>query len=172
MRPSTILIVALALIANYYTTTFAIWLGHWYSHRPRSILHGFHVGGHHALYRDSAHSLSTRFLAGVGRNNSVVALAPALVVQQALQFFMLPLWLFAVCLAGTGALMAAFAHLHEQFHIAGSWLERFRWFHRTRANHLVHHDVEVNFMVADHTWDRALGTFVSAHRRGRGAVAS
>jgi len=33
MSLSTILIAALANIANYYATTFAIWLGHRYSHR-------------------------------------------------------------------------------------------------------------------------------------------
>jgi sterol desaturase/sphingolipid hydroxylase (fatty acid hydroxylase superfamily) len=50
-------------------------------------------------------------------------------------------------------------YCHLQFHVSASPLKRFAWFCRARSIHAAHHDDDVNFMVADHFWDRVFGTY-------------
>ena len=149
-----LLIASGALVANYYATTFSIWFGHWFSHRAGSPLRCFHVGGHHVFYPCSRRSLSERFIYGSGRQDSIYALIPWLILQQVIQFLLLPLWLFCVCFLGTVAVVVLMNHLHTHYHLRGSTLVRYRWFRRARAYHFAHHDADVNFAVVDPFWDR------------------
>jgi sterol desaturase/sphingolipid hydroxylase (fatty acid hydroxylase superfamily) len=36
---------------------------------------------------------------------------------------------------------------------------RFKWFLKARRLHEYHHDLDINFMVADHFWDKCLRTY-------------
>lgn len=59
-------------------------------------------------------------------------------------------------------LSSFFAHyyLDYQYHVAGSWLDRFAWFGRRQQLHFIHHrQGDCNFAVIDFFWDRLLGTY-------------
>jgi sterol desaturase/sphingolipid hydroxylase (fatty acid hydroxylase superfamily) len=161
----TLLKLFAVLVAGYYVTTLAIWAGHWFSHQYYSPPREFHVGGHHALYPHSASSLSARFLYGTGRNDSLFALLPPLLVLGALIAVCTSGWIRWTLLAEAGAVSAASSWMHAQFHIGPTVLRRYRWFQKARQQHWLHHDQDVNFMVADLFWDRVFGTYGPATER-------
>lgn len=167
-----ILLVAGLLTANYYATTFAIWLGHWSSHSRYSPLRDFHMGGHHALYPDSNTCLSRTFLYGTGRHDSLFALLPLLIAQVAALGLVTPAWLRGVLWLETVAVAAAVIWLHSQFHKDRATLDRFAWFNGARRVHFAHHDRDVNFMIGDPFWDRLLGTHEWPNPAGRAEPAS
>ena len=146
-------------IGTYGATTLAIWFGHWLPHRPQSWLREFHMGGHHALYADSAHSRGAFFVYGSGKHSSLVPMAPWVAVVAGAHWFFYPPALALGCMLEMSAVIAALTCAHNRFHVEGCGLERFRWFRRARAIHDLHHDADVNFMVVDHFWDRLFGTF-------------
>ena len=150
--------VVLFATANYYFTTLAIWVGHWFSHLSYSPTHEFHVGGHHALYPHSRGSLSERFLYGTGSHDSLFALLPALVLQGLVIGFCTHGWLRWLLEAEAVAISFASSWLHAQFHIGGTFLRRYEWFRKARREHWVHHDEDMNFMVGDLFWDRVFQT--------------
>jgi hypothetical protein len=151
-------------IANYYVTTFSVWFGHWLAHTRRSPTRRFHVDGHHAIYPSArqARRVPGAYRGGKGGTNSAWALLPWLTMQAIIEAFALPAWAFAVCSVEMTLLLMGINHVHEQFHVEGSWLERFRWFVRARELHDLHHDRPFNLMVADHLWDKVFGTFDGA----------
>lgn len=154
------LIIALALSSvNYYVTTFSIWFGHWFSHLNWSPFRGFHVLGHHRLYPTSRHLLSDRFRYGSGRHDSIWALVPWLLLQAIVALVALPAWLFLVCLFEIVSITIVTSYIHMQFHLRDSKLARFKRFLNARRVHALHHDLDKNFMVADHFWDRCFGTY-------------
>lgn len=155
---STCLSSAGLLICNYYLTTFSIWLGHWSSHLKRNPLAPFHFKGHHRLYPDSGSLCSLRFKYGQGKEDSTFALMPPLLVQAFLLYTVLPLPLFLGSFLEGAAIAMGIGYVHIQTHLQGSALETFRWFRRTKSAHSLHHDMPVNYMVADHFWDRVFGT--------------
>ena len=157
-------VLAISLIGSYYLTTLSLWFGHWLSHRAASPLRGFHVLGHHALYPGSARVLSRTFLYASGKHDSLYALVPWLVLQQIGLFVLLPEWLFLASLLSAIAILSMTTYCHLQFHVSASALERFAWFRRARSIHAAHHDDDVNFMVADHFWDRVFGTYAEIER--------
>lgn len=146
--------------ANYYITTFSIWFGHWFSHLKRSPLASFHVSGHHVIYLNSDNLLSEVFRYGSGRQDSSFALIPPLMLQATLQYTFLPLWVFLICLVQMVSIASAIGYIHTQIHIRGSQIERFHWFLMARHIHAFHHDIDGNYMVADHFWDKVFGTYV------------
>jgi hypothetical protein len=152
-------------IANYYVTTFSVWLGHRLAHGQSSPTRRFHVDGHHTIYPSSsqARGIAGAYHGGQGTTNSAWALLPSLLLQAVAEAFVLPCWAITLCLVEMVILLAAINHVHEQFHVEKSALERFRWFVRARAIHDVHHDLPCNLMVADHLWDKVFGTFEPPH---------
>jgi hypothetical protein len=151
---------ACLLVANYYATTFAVWFGHWSSHLRWSPFRSFHVYGHHRLYPDSAHSRTEHFRFGSGRHDSLYSLLPWLLLLLALQWIALPHWQFLGCVSETALVAAGISYVHQNFHLTRTPLVRFAWFQRARAIHETHHDDDVNFMIADHFWDRVAQTYV------------
>lgn len=150
-------------VATYAATTFSVWFGHRFSHRPGGRLSRFHLLGHHALYPDSERCLTDgRYVGGAGGTNSAFALLPWLLLQTALTWALLP-WAYGLySFAETVLLLIGINYVHEQFHRAGSSCERFGWFRAGRRVHFAHHDEAVNFMVLDHTWDRLGKTYASS----------
>ena len=154
-----IFLLTISLLGTYYLTTLTLWFGHWFSHRASSPLRGFHVLGHHVLYPDSAHVQSSAFRYASGKHDSLYALVPWLVLQQIGLFVLLPESLFSVSLLSPIAVLSLTTYCHLQFHVSESPLQRFAWFRLARSIHAAHHDDNVNFMVADHFWDRVFGTY-------------
>lgn len=130
------------------------WLGH---SAAGGALQRLHLSLHHAIYTE-ARMLSARFRSAE-TSLTPLYLVPAGVVA-ALGFWLLPV-LQALCLvSGVAASFAAHVYLHEQFHLSGSKLQRYRWFRRRRLLHAVHHrDGSRNFGLVDFYWDRLFGTF-------------
>jgi len=154
-----VLVFCMLLVAGYYGTTLAIWFGHWFSHFPWSPTHEFHVGGHHALYPDSQRSVSTRFLYGTGRHDSLFALLPPLLLEALVILWLTSSWMRWTLLLEAALLAAGVSWMHAQFHTGRARFRRQEWFQRARRIHFAHHDRDANFMVADHFWDRVWGTF-------------
>jgi sterol desaturase/sphingolipid hydroxylase (fatty acid hydroxylase superfamily) len=143
----------------YYLSTLMVWLGHYLPHRPGSRLREFHIGGHHTHYPDSQHMRGRRFVYGSGRHDSLVPQLPWLFSLGLLLWWTLP-GAYGGWAALEVALIAGLnSYIHLHFHLDRSWLQRFAWFRRARAIHDIHHDRDVNFMVADHFWDRVFGRF-------------
>lgn len=146
-------------IGVYYLATLMVWLGHYLPHRPDSFLREFHMGGHHAHYPDSCHTRGEKFIYGSGRNDSLVPQLPWLVGLALVLWLALP-GVYGWAAAAEVTLIAALnSYVHMHFHLEQSWLLRYAWFRRARARHDIHHDRDVNFMVADHFWDRRFGSF-------------
>ena len=57
------------------------------------------------------------------------------------------------------AIIILIGYIHENFHLLRPRLKPFGWFRCARDLHDLHHDGNVNFMVADHFWDRIFGTY-------------
>ncbi len=161
MTNKAILFTLVVLVANYYATTFSIWFGHWFSHLGSSPLRDFHVKGHHAIYPHSRNVRSEVFKYNRGKYDSNFALLPWLILQTVMEYVFLPLSVFVGCLMQTTVITTLVGCTHIQFHLRHSNLERFKWFLKARRLHESHHDLDVNFMVADHFWDKRLGTFYS-----------
>ena len=145
-----ILLPIVASIANYYATTLSIWFGHWFSHLQWSPLRDFHLKGHHTIYPNSQNIRSDIFRYGHGKYDSNFALLPWLVLQTILEYVCFPLSIFAVCLIQTIVITTLVGCTHIQFHVRRSKLDRFKWFLKARKRHEHHHNLNVNFMVADH----------------------
>jgi hypothetical protein len=150
------------LAATYYVTTFCLWFSHWLGHTRWSPLRNCHLLGHHRIYPDSRRCRSGGFICSRGKHDSIRTMVPWLVLAAGGGFLVLPL-AWAVC----GALQVAgwagfFAWLHVQFHLDRSVLRRFGWFGVAGFRHDLHHDLDSNFMVGDHFWDRLTGTFREA----------
>lgn len=159
--------LVLAVVAAYYTTTLAVWFGHWFAHKPRSPTRGFHMLGHHALYPSSKKTRHSGdvYVSGEGRTNSAYSLLPWLCVELLGAALVLP-WPWTLFFLGEMVmLLVIINHVHEQFHAQKSWLWRFAWFRLARDRHDIHHDRPRNFMVADHIWDRCFRTFEPARER-------
>ena len=78
-------------------------------------------------------------------------------------YWMLRTRLFVIFLVEGLGLQAASTYLHDQFHVRGSWLERYAWFLRRRYRHFYHHGhLQKNMSLGgvDKSWDAFFGTFV------------
>jgi hypothetical protein len=157
--PTMAIMTVAGMVLNYYAATFMIWVGHYLPHRPHSRLRQFHMGGHHALYRDSLHTRTPSFQYGSGWNDSLVPMLPWLVFLASVQWLTFRWPWAALGTLEITLIAAAHSHLHAQFHVLQSPLEGLTWFRRARLIHSLHHDRDVNFMVGDHFWDRVCGTF-------------
>ncbi len=154
---------AFALIACYFATTFALWLGHWLSHLEWSPFRIFHVLGHHRLYPNGGKLRTRKFIYSKGIHDSNYALAPWLILVIMGEFVVLPLWLALICFVQSAILIGLFSVIHLQFHLESPFCRRFLWFQRARSRHNLHHFEDVNFMVVDHFWDRVFRTWRPEH---------
>lgn len=78
-------------------------------------------------------------------------------------YCMLRTRLFVIFLVEGLGLQIVSTYLHDQFHIRGSWLERYSWFLRRRYRHFYHHGhLQKNMSLGgvDNSWDRFFGVFV------------
>jgi sterol desaturase/sphingolipid hydroxylase (fatty acid hydroxylase superfamily) len=149
-------------IATHLLMSFAQTFLHYrLGHRPLGgRLFKNHVDCHHGNYSKD-HLVSERYMNEEGNNTPFFLIPMAAVALAA--YFILPLELFVVQLIAMAASFYAHVYLDKQYHVAGSWLERFAWFRRKQQLHFVHHrHARSNFAVIDHFWDRLLGTYRGA----------
>lgn len=157
--PGELFSVILVLVANYYVATFCIWMGHWFSHVQKGPLTFLHVGGHHALYPNSRNMRTPSFRYASWRNDSTFTFLPWLILAGLIESVLLPRRFLWMCAGETILLTGLITYVHQEFHVVHSRLARFRWFRVARRVHQLHHDLDANFMVADHFWDKLLCTY-------------
>jgi sterol desaturase/sphingolipid hydroxylase (fatty acid hydroxylase superfamily) len=156
-------LLAIAIVAtNYYATTLAVWFGHWSSHRNWNPLRNCHVLGHHRLYPSSSNVLSDRFHYSSGKYDSLWTLIPPLSVELLVGYIALPLFEANIWSVATIFFALGTGWMHSQFHMRKSRLSCYGWFRKACQNHYLHHNDDVNYMVADHFWDRVFGSFRKA----------
>ena len=118
-----------------------------------------HIQFHHVHYAGD-HVVSNHYLDN-GDNNTLFFVMPVAVVV-GLSYLFLRLDLLVVQLAVMLLSFCAHYYIDNQYHVAGSWLDRFSWFRRKQQLHFIHHrHGNCNFAVIDFFWDRLLGTYRS-----------
>jgi len=96
-----------------------------------------HVNFHHVFYSKD-YLMSPTYLGNEGNNTP---------------FFFIPVFLVGAC-------MYAHVFFDKEYHVDGSWFQRFAWFRRKQELHFAHHrHADCNFAVIDFFWDRILGTY-------------
>lgn len=152
------LVVAVAthLVVSLAQTLMHYKLGH---HTIGGRLFRNHINFHHTYYAKD-HLVSATYLGDEG-NNTPYFLIPALLVAGC-AYFVLPLDLFVVHVTACAASFYLHVLFDKEYHVEGSWLQRFAWFRRKQELHFVHHHhANRNFGVVHFFWDRALGTYRS-----------
>src|SRR6202045_2902294 len=118
-----------------------------------------HINFHHTHYAED-HLVSRTYLGDEG-NITPYFLIPVFLVGGCV-YFLLPLNLFVVTVIASAASFYAHVFFDKEYHVEGSWLQRFAWFRRKRELHFVHHrHANSNFAVIHFFWDRILGTYRS-----------
>jgi len=116
-----------------------------------------HINFHHTHYADD-HLVSRTYLGDEG-NITPYFFIPVFLVGGC-AYFLLPLNLFVVIVIASAASFYAYVFFDKEYHIEGSWLQRFAWFRHQQKLHFVHHHhANSNFGVIHFFWDRILGTY-------------
>src|SRR5271168_5173420 len=107
------------------------------AHHPiGSKLFRNHINFHHTHYADD-HLVSRTYLGNEG-NIAPYFFIPVFLVG-ACAYFLLPLNLFVVTVIASAASFYAHVFFDKEYHVEGSWLQRFAWFRRQQELHFVHH---------------------------------
>ena len=112
-----------------------------------------HINFHHTHYADD-HLVSRTYLGNEG-NITPYFFIPVFLVGGCV-YFLLPLNLFVVMVIASAASFYAHVFFDKEYHVEGSWLQRFAWFRRQQELHFVHHrHANSNFGVIHFFWDRS-----------------
>ena len=146
-------------VATHFIMSFGQTLLHYkVAHRPiGGKLFRNHINFHHTHYAGD-HLVSRRYLGDEG-NITPYFFIPVFLVGGC-AYFLLPLNLFVVMVIASAASFYAHVFLDKEYHVEGSWLQRFAWFRRKQELHFVHHrHANSNFGVIHFFWDKVLGTY-------------
>jgi hypothetical protein len=152
-------------VATHLVMSFGQTLMHYkLGHRPLGgKLFRNHVKFHHTYY--SKDHLVSRTYRGEEGNNTPFFFIPVCLIST-ITFFVLPLDLFIVQIIACAASFYAHVLFDKEYHVEGSWLQRFAWFRRRQELHFVHHrHADKNFAVIHFFWDWILGTYRRADAR-------
>ena len=126
-------------------------------HRIGGKLFRNHINFHHTHYADD-HLVSRTYLGNEG-NITPYFFIPIFLVGVC-AYFLLPLNLFVVAVITSAASFYAHVFFDKEYHVEGSWLQRFAWFRRQQELHFVHHrHANSNFGIIHFFWDKMLGTY-------------
>jgi sterol desaturase/sphingolipid hydroxylase (fatty acid hydroxylase superfamily) len=158
LLPECAIILAIA-VATHLLMSFAQTLMHYkLGHHPmgRRFFRN-HINFHHSYYsRD--HLVSSAYLGDEG-NNTPYFFIPVFLVG-ACAYFLLRVDLFLAAAAACAASFYAHVVFDKEYHVEGSWLQRYGWFRHKQELHFVHHrHANSNFGVIHFFWDRILGTY-------------
>src|ERR1700729_3005376 len=95
-----------------------------------------HINFHHTHYADD-HLVSRTYLGDEG-NITPYFLSPVFLVGGCV-YFLLPLNLFVVTVIASAASFYAHVFFDKEYHVEGSWLQRFAWFRRQQELESVLH---------------------------------
>ena len=123
-------------------------------HRIGGKLFRNHINFHHTHYADD-HLVSRTYLGNEG-NITPYFFIPIFLVGVC-AYFLLPLNLFVVAVITSAASFYAHVFFDKEYHVEGSWLQRFAWFRRQQELHFVHHrHANSNFGIIHFFWDKML----------------
>ncbi|HKO06501.1 MAG TPA: sterol desaturase family protein [Alphaproteobacteria bacterium] len=146
--------VATHLVMSFAQTLMHYKLGH---HPMGGKFFRNHINFHHAYYAND-HLVSRKYRGDEG-NNTPFFFIPVFLVG-ACTYFILPTDLFVVQVIACAGSFYAHVFFDKEYHVEGSWFQRFAWFRRKQELHFVHHQhAASNFAVIDFFWDRILGTY-------------
>jgi hypothetical protein len=158
LLPKLPLIVLTVVATHLVMSVTQTLMHHHLGHRAwGGKLYRNHVNFHHAYYAKD-HLVSLVYLGDEG-NNTPFFFIPVFMVGFC-TFFLLPLDLFVAQSVACAASFYAHVFFDKEYHVEGSWLERFAWFRHMRELHFEHHrHAGTNFAVIDFYWDRLFGTY-------------
>lgn len=151
--------------ATHLVMSFGQTLMHYkLGHRPLGgKLFRNHINFHHTYYSKD-HLVSRTYRSEEG-NNTPFFLIPVCLVGT-ITYFVLPLDLFIVQMIACAVSFYAHVLFDKEYHVEGSWLQKFAWFRRKQELHFVHHrHADKNFAVIHFFWDGILGTYRRADAR-------
>jgi sterol desaturase/sphingolipid hydroxylase (fatty acid hydroxylase superfamily) len=150
--------VAATFVATYYAASIIQVVAHrLFGHvdRVRPVFES-HALGHHGVYpRDNL--LSDHWVPAEKHVMwyFVPLFAPMVFAMYAFTSFTV----FVTHVSGIAFAVWWHVFLHQQYHLRGSFLERFGWFQRKRELHFVHHRrVHRNYAIVEFWLDHVLGT--------------
>ncbi len=153
-----IVLFAATFCVSYYLASLVQTFFHrFFGHRPVvAKLHRVHVNGHHAQY--AREMLSNKWIETEQHITGYYAIPFMPIV--CLAYCLLPGIYFIAHVCGLAFAVWWHIYLHRQYHIRGSWWERFNWFQQKRHLHFLHHQKpNRNFAIVEYSWDLLLGTF-------------
>ncbi len=146
--------IATHLVMSFAQTVMHYKLGH---HPMGGKFFHNHINFHHTYYSKD-HLVSRTYLGDEG-NNTPFFFIP-LFFLGGCAYFLLPLSLFVAMVIGSAASFYAHVFFDKEYHVEGSWFQRFAWFRRKQELHFIHHrHATKNFAVIHFFWDRFLGTY-------------
>lgn len=157
----TLSIILATMVTTYYSTAvvqavFHRIFGH---HKIVGQIYEAHCNGHHAKY--ASKNLQDQEWIESGHHVMWYYAIP-LGLLAALIIIFLGIKVFVAHAIAVGLSIWLHIYLHEQFHIAGSFWERYLWFHRKREHHFGHHrDPKSNYAIVE-TW---MDFFLTPHKR-------
>ena len=155
----TLPLFLITALLTHLTVSFSQTIMHYtLTHRPLGgRLFRNHVGFHHRYYSKD-HLVSKKYMAEEG-NLTPFFFIPILFIG-ILSYLVLPLDLFVTQAVACSLSFYAHVFFDKEYHVEGSFLQRFFWFRKKRELHFVHHHhADRNFAVIDFFWDRLLGTY-------------
>jgi hypothetical protein len=158
LLPELLLILLTAIATHLVMSMAQTMMHHHLGHGSwGGKLYRNHINFHHTYYAKD-HLVSPVYRGEEG-NNTPFFFIPVFMVGS-VTFFLLPLDLFVVQALACAASFYAHVFFDKEYHVEGSWLERFAWFRHMRALHFEHHrHANANFAVIDFYWDRLFGTY-------------
>ncbi len=149
---------AVSFILTYYVASIVQAVSHrliGHTQRIPSVFES-HALGHHGLYKIDSLLLDHWVSAERHVMWYFVVLFAPLVLSVCL---VAPTHVFAAHVLGLSFAVWWHVFLHQQYHLRGSYFERFRWFRRKRQLHLVHHHrVWRNYAIVEFWLDWLMGT--------------
>jgi sterol desaturase/sphingolipid hydroxylase (fatty acid hydroxylase superfamily) len=142
------------LVMSFSQTLMHYKLGH---HSMGGKFFRNHINFHHAYYSKD-HLVSPKYLGDEG-NNTPFFFIPVFLAG-ACMYLVLPFDFFVVVVLACAASFYAHVFFDKEYHVEGSWLQRYAWFRHKQELHFAHHrHAGCNFAVIDCFWDRLFGTY-------------
>ena len=131
------------LACGYYFYHTMEYLFHRVAHKPWSgYIHAYHSHHHTVCYPPKRLLAEAPYITGDGSRyltKGAKAFIPPTIVGALVIYKIVPDYYNLLLIGEFLTLLCISNHLHSQYHIKGSYLERFQWFQDQRAYHLLHH---------------------------------
>ena len=127
-------------IATWYFCNLMDWILHTMSHIPSKLpilktIHHIHMTHHKMHYPITKLLQPVPYKSGGGE----IAFGPIIFLLFFIIYFVLPIRISVVVILEATIFLLISDRLHVEYHLKGSYLERFEWFMRRRERHFWHH---------------------------------